>query len=351
MEKEKKDPLKKHIEKLTTPTFEKAAKERKPSSMTTIKPIYKIFFRPNNWRLKQQIKTRDNSTMYKLAKAIGSAIKKKDFTYNEHTKLVFIKNYNGITIQLGKNTTTAIYSQKIIKGNKQIYFIRAYSTEHLEERIDQLKDDIKKKMVDALRIFCKAYNIETIGNAAWDRYEDFIKGEEFIDKIPVSTIIHDTYFKKVYGQGIEFKQTDKKEEPTVHLKNYIVNQAIKRHSPEIAESIEILGNALLNNLNPSIVTLAKELELHRKVELSELATNKERLKTDKVMQNTLKDISHTLKEKPPQKQPQTSRRTHYKHKSLKTITFCGRENHNLKTTKDKDNVDCKICIKKLKEFF
>ena len=341
---EKEDLLKKERDKKTQAILNRVLQERKPSSMTTIKPIYKIFFRPNNWRLKQQIKTRDNSTMYKLAKAIGTTIKKKDFTYNDHTKLVFIKNYNGVTIQLGKNTTTAIYSQKIIKGNKQIYFIRAYSTEHLEERIDQLKDDIKKKMIDALRIFCKAYNIDTIGNATWDRYEDFIKGEDFIDKIPVSTIIHDTYFKKVYGQGIEFKQTDKKEEPTVHLKNYIVNQAIKRHSPEIAESIEILGNALLNDLNPSIEKLTEQITVHLEVQQSSL-------KTQESTRNTLKDISHTLKEKPPQNQPQPSRRTHYKHKVLKSVTFCGRENHNLTITKDIKQVNCNSCIKKLKEFF
>ena len=293
--KKESDVLKKQRDKKTRDIFEKVLQEKKTNSMTTIKPIYKIFFRPNNWRLKQTIKTRDNSTMYKIAKAVERAtIKKKEFTYNEHTKLVFIKNYNGVTIQLGKNTTTAIYSQKIIKGKKQIYFIRAYSTDDLEERIDQLKDDIKKKMVDALRIFCKEYNIETIGNAAWDRYEDFIKGEEFIDKIPIDTIIHDTYFKKVYGKGIEFIQTAEKEEPTVHLKHYIVNQATKRHSPEIASSIEMLGNALLNQLNPTIEKLTKQIIVHLDVQQSTL-------KTQEHTRKTLKDISHSLRKKPPKK--------------------------------------------------
>ncbi len=256
------DVRRKHSDSITTPIFNKVLKEKKTGSMTTIKPIHKIFFRPNNWRLKQQIKTRDNSTMQKIAKAIGTTIKEKDFTYSEHTKLAFIKKYNGVTIQLGKNTITAIYSQKIIKGIKQIYFIKAYSTDDLEERIDQLKDDIRQKMIDSLRIFCKEFRIDTIGNPTWDRYEDFIKGEEFIDRIPVSTIIHDTYFKKVYGKGIEFKQTEKKEEPTVHLKNFIVNQSIKRHSPEIAKSIELLGNALLNELNPSIQQLSSNMQTH-----------------------------------------------------------------------------------------
>ena len=262
MKKDIDDTLKKHIDKLVKPIFDKALKEKKRGSMTTIKPIHKIFFRPNNWRLKQQIKTRDNSTMQKIAKAIGTTIKQKDFTFSDHTKLAFIKKYNGLTIQLGKNTITAIYSQKIIKGIKQIYFIQAHSNDELEERIDQIKDDIKQKMIDSLRIFCKEFRIDTIGNPTWDRYEDFIKGEDFIDRIPVKTIIHDTYFKKVYGQGIEYKQTERKEEPTVHLKNYIVNQSIKRHSPEIANSIAVLGNALLNELNPSIKQLSENMNTH-----------------------------------------------------------------------------------------
>lgn len=334
MKKEKDSAYKKHIDKLVKPIFEKALQERKPNSMTTTSETYKIFWRPNNYRRKIQIKTRDNSTMQKIGNAIGSAIKKKDFTYNEHTKLVFIKNYNGITIQLGKNTITGIYSQKIIEGKKEIYLIKANSTEDLEERITQIKQEIKEKIDNSLRIFCKEFDAESISTPMWDRYEDFIKGEDFIDKIPVSTIIHDTYFKKVYGQGIEFKQTEDKEDPTVNLKNYIVNQATKRHSPEIAKSIETLGDALLNKLNPAIEKLTEQITVH-------LAVQESSLKTQKSTRNTLKDISHTLKEKPTQNQ-KTTPITHYNHKSLKSISLCGREISNLKITNSKAN--CKVCI-------
>ncbi len=293
-QKREEEAYKKHVKDICNTQWKGVLKERKANSMTTTKFIYNILFRPNNYRRKIQIKERDNSTMQKIAKAIGSAIKKKDFTYSEHTKLVFIKNYNGITIQLGKNTITAIYSQKIINGVKQIYSIKAYSTEDLEERIGQLKDEIQKKMDDALGFFCKDYNIETIGTTSWDRYEDFIKGEEYIDKIPFNTIIHDTYFKKVYGQGIEYKQTEDKEDPTVHLKTYIINQSLKKHSPEIAESIDNLGNALLNKLNPAIEKLTEQIIVH-------LDVQKSSLKTQESTRTTLKDISHTLKKKPPQK--------------------------------------------------
>lgn len=100
--KEREEALKKHIDKIVKPIFNRVLQEKKTNSMTTTQPIYKIFFRPNNYRRKIQIKTRDNSTMQKIASSVGSAIKKKQFNYSEHTKLVFIKNFKGITIQLGK---------------------------------------------------------------------------------------------------------------------------------------------------------------------------------------------------------------------------------------------------------
>ena len=60
------------------------------------------------------------------------------------------------------------------------------------------------------------------------------KGEDYIDKIPKEVIIHDTIFKKVYGEGIEFGVTG---EPTVKLKTYIKNRAIEDIAPEIIKSI------------------------------------------------------------------------------------------------------------------
>ncbi len=302
MKKDNEETTEERTDRICKPHFDKALQERKSNSMTTIQPIYKIFWRPNNYRRKIEIKEWDSSTMKKIASAIGSAIQKKDFNYSSHTKLVFVKNFKGVTIQLGKRTLTGIYSQKIIEGEKEIYLIRAYSTDDLEERINQIKDDIRRKTDEALRIFCKAFDIEEISEPKWDRYEDFIKGEEFIDKIPPSTIVHDTYFKKVYGKGIEFKQTEKKEEPTVNLKNYIVNQATKRHSPEIAKSIEYLGNALLNNLNPSIDRLTEQIQVHLQVQRDTLEVNKINKNTQKAMQKTLKKISSSLSKKPKRKQ-------------------------------------------------
>jgi len=48
----------------------------------------------------------------------------------------------------------------------------------------------------------------------------------------------------------------------------------------------------------TVFPLHEEIKLHRAVEQSELATNKERLKTDKAMQKTLKDISLAIAQKP-----------------------------------------------------
>ncbi len=59
--------------------------------------------------------------------------------------------------------------------------------------------------------------------------------------------------------------------------------------------------------------------------------------------NKLVDIKA---KKTPETKPITAKITHYKHKLLNSITFCGREFPNFKITKNINEVNCKSCIKK-----
>jgi len=233
----KKETLKEQVKRIVTPIFEGVASEVLPNSMATRENTFKLFFRPNNYRRKTEIKLISSSMREKVKSAI-KCYPIKEFSINQHNKLIFLKNYMGVTIQLGKNTLTGIYSQRMIEGQKEIFMIHGDSLDHIEDRINKKKEDIKKKIDKAIFTFCKEFKLTLLDdNIIWDRYEDFIKGEEYIDQISPSTIVHDTFFKKVYGKGIEFKQTDKKEEPTAHLKNYIKNRAIENVSPEIANEL------------------------------------------------------------------------------------------------------------------
>ncbi len=204
------------------------------NSMTTRKDTFSIMWRPNNYRRQIEVKLKDNSTMENIKSAIKGTIP------NPHTKMISIKNYKpNITIQYGKNTLTGIYSQNIIGGEKEIFLIEANTIDDLEERINQIKAQIQEKIDDALDSFINRFNLRIpLKTPIWSRYEDFIKGDEYIDKIPREVIIHDTYFKNVYDEGLEFKNTKKGEEPTVHMKNYIKNRAIEDIAPGIAEELK-----------------------------------------------------------------------------------------------------------------
>ena len=150
-------------------------------------------------------------------------------------------------------------------------------------------------MDNALRIFCKEFNIEVFSlYPVWDRYENFIKGEEYIDSIPTNCIIHDTYFKKVYGDGIELKQTEAKEDPGVHIKHYIKNRIIEDITPEIAQELNKINNSLEGKLVPVLEEFSRQLNLHIKVQENTLEVQRE-------TKETMKDIRDFITKKPPKK--------------------------------------------------
>ena len=229
------DKLRKQVEKLCKPIFDKVLKEAGSNSMTIAPVILKFLWRPNNYRRKIIVKTKDNSTIKKIISAIESTHK---LQYNEHNKLLFVYNFNGITLQYGKNTLTGIWSQD---KKKTTYLIESDCIDGLEELIDKRKKKIQEQIDNALELFIKQFKIKLMfEKPIWDRYEDWIKGDEFIDKIPEETIVHDTIWKKVYPKGIEFKQTSDKEDPTTFMKTYIKNRAIEKISPEIANELMII---------------------------------------------------------------------------------------------------------------
>ena len=274
--------LKDYIDKVTTPIFEEVLQEDLSNSMTTTKKTFSYFWRPHNFRRKISVKEKDNSISTRIQGTISKL--PMELNINPHTKLISIKKFKpNITIQYGRNTLTAIYCQDIISGEKQGWLIERYTIPEITHRIGEIKQDIEKKLDSSLKEFSRKFSLSLpFEKPVWSRYEDFLKGEEYIDKIPRECIIHDTFFKKVYGKGIEFKNVSK-EEPTIHLKNYIKNRAIEDIAPEIATSIDNLGNQLI----PTIRSLDKsiQMEIHnKKIHLGVLNS----------MDKTLKDIRESL---------------------------------------------------------
>lgn len=242
----KEEEIKEKIRRIVSPIFENAvnsAHETNSNSrtidLTTTLQCIKLLWRPHNYRRQTTVKRKDNSTIKKVVTTIDPTGQLQ--IYTQHTKLITIKNYKqNVHIQYGKNKLTAIWGQNIIRGDKETYLIEAGSIGEFEKWLNAKREEIKEQMDEALNDFIDRFNIRKEGEGIkWKRYEDWIKGEEFIDKIPREVIIHDTYFKKVYGSGIEFKTTGKEEdeEPTAHIKQYIKNRVVERFTPAIAEEI------------------------------------------------------------------------------------------------------------------
>lgn len=227
-------------------------KELSSDSMAIIKKAQKILFRPNNYRRQIEVKKKNNSTIKKIK--VLYAVKP-----GKRNKLIFVKNYKpNVMIQYGKHKLTAIYCQNIISGVKETYLFQGKTTE-IQRKITNKVTEIENKLDKALRAFSRQFKLNLpYERPIWSRYEEWIKGEEFIDSIPREVIIHDTFFKKVYAKGIEFKNTKKGETPGVHIKNYIKNRAIEDIAPEIVQAIEAQNplRALINKVN-SINDLTK----------------------------------------------------------------------------------------------
>ena len=253
-----------YVNGITKPIFEKVLQEGLSNSMTTTPKSFKILWRPNNYRRCMIVKKRsealslegDPTTLILLMENVVCRRRLKNKTspqerhpttldfpveswnVNPHTKLLSVKGYEGITIQYGREKLSGIYSQKIIRGNKETFLIEARTVDELEERILHHKDKIKKKIDKALFSFAKRFKLSLPDmQPSWVRYEDWVKGEDFIDSLPPDLVVHDTYFKKVYPEGLEFKSSEKGDEPAVHMKNFIKNRALEDVSPLIVSEL------------------------------------------------------------------------------------------------------------------
>lgn len=255
-----------------------------PDSMTTIK---RILFRPNNYRRELKIRVYKDSTQ-NISNGNLSAtlnIPMENININKRTKIISIKNYKGITIQIFKNHIIGIHSQNIIGGHKETYLLEGTTTQ-IDTRITQIKDHIRKKIDEGIKYLAKKLGVYIqFKRPIWMRYENWIKGDEFIDKIPRETIIHDTVFKKVYGEGIEFIG-GKGEEPGVKIKTYLKNRVLEDFAPEIAESINSLGSIiekkLIDKFLPAIDNLAENMDTHVQVMKN---INKNQLRFNKLLKN------------------------------------------------------------------
>lgn len=215
-------------------------KDKKPkfstgnfSNSMTIDPTSKlILWRPNNYRRRMDLGYINIVHLERLKTAILKYPYLK-VTYSSYNKLLWVLlDYKGgmFRLQLGRRFLVCVYVQNKVGGVKEVYKI---SLEGMERR----KEEIRVLMDEVLVSFAKKWGLfDSKGEVKWLRHEDWIKGEEYIDRIPAEVVIHDTVFKKVYDEGVEFIGGEGVE-PVARVKNYIKNRALEELSPELVSSI------------------------------------------------------------------------------------------------------------------
>lgn len=212
--------------------------EEKPDSMTIIeKFLYKKLWRPNNYRRQIRVSMPLNHLNNSTPKEIKGTIGSFPVEITKRSRLIIVRNYNGVTIQYGKKTVTAMYSQNVIDGEKEVFCVNGNSLDDIENWIKNKKKEINRIIDNALFKFIMDVNIIKRGEKPiWVRHEDWTNDEE-INKIPEWEIVHGEHFKKVYAKGIEFIG-GKNKEPTDQLINRIRNSGLKDFSPDIVNAID-----------------------------------------------------------------------------------------------------------------
>ena len=267
-------------------------KEGFSNSMTTPNKPISFLFRPNNYRRQMRVGIKTNSTVKKIINTIPKA------TTGKHNKLISIKNYQeNITLQYGVETLTAIHKQHTVKGHKETFLIEADTIDQINKRIDYYKNIAKEKMDYALDCFAKKFRIVLpYEKKIWGRAENWIKGEEFIDSIPIECIIHDTHFKKVYTEGLEF-MSGKGQDPTATIKTYIKNRCIEDISPEILKRLENIENKYekqyMDFYEKAVIPIQEQIVTHLKrlrKEIRDFQKNQKREIKQVKSQKSLKDF-------------------------------------------------------------
>jgi len=190
--------------------------------------VLNFLWRPNNYRLK--IPFVKGSDPKQETKQLGGL-----FPVEIREGTTTLKVDEKITLMIHPENVIGIWSLKNKKKEKLWYNVKIDSIDALDDWIDSKVKEIQ----EALQSEFKKLKLSLdYSKAVWIRHEDGIKGEEFLDGLSSSLIIHDTYFKKVYANEVEMKAP-------AYVKTFIANRAIEKIAPEIAKELVELKNLVL----------------------------------------------------------------------------------------------------------
>ncbi len=274
--------LKDYIDRITTPIFKKALQETSSNhTMVGIKkkPKRKVvtpsLYNPHNYRLYLKFT-------------------KEKFTPKEGMVGVWfgkLKNYGKEFTALGEGirvTVKKVQVEVINKLSEEEWFY--INRNKAKEEIAAILNKIDNKCITALKKFIEVYGgnsdfkiIKTENRPNLNLFtpsDNKVMQEPFIDKLAPKMTFDTPIVKKVYKKlNIEYKEP-------IYAATHLENSALHEFAPEIANSINDLGNHLI----PSIRSLDKSIKL-------EITNKKLHMKVLNSMDKTLKDIRDSLPKK------------------------------------------------------
>jgi hypothetical protein len=254
------------IKKYITEKVNKVLKDRLGNTMIgNVNDYPSILWRPNNYRIRIEFNAKHFKEHYLT---LLKKSHKKRISYgtlkvsNYGTK--FTKKGIDITLMIDIPKETNIGKITAIYKNKGFWYkVLITNLDEFSYYIDNKVEEIKQKLFNEIKTTLKQYRYRGLiffNQAKWTRHEDAIKGEDFIDNLDQSMIIHDTYFKKVYPDNIEFKNP-------AFVKTYIKNRVIEDLAPEIKNELALIRENLtiFPELKKSIDLEIYNKQLHQKV--------------------------------------------------------------------------------------
>lgn len=287
MKKDNDDVLKKHIEKLVRPIFEKAAQETSDDPMmvgrVSTQNSIKFLWQPHNYRRYYDFSIINfepitNPSLYKDPTYTQSKVGFEGTTYSlkNHNSEHHFNNFYGCRVIIRKHKAEVINKWY----EKNWVLIEAENIKQVGEKIDERIKEMNQQCDNALKELIRTFGGGSDFKVLKQRGEHGIHGEDFLDKIPENMVIQDTIFKKVYKRKVEMYNP-------AFVKNYISNRAIEDISPEISKELKGINEALQGSLTPTLLALTEQIKLH-------LAVQKETKKT-------MKDIRDYIVKKPTKK--------------------------------------------------
>lgn len=231
--------LKNHIKELTKGIF---AQEDTTDTMSMLGGNRKVLWRPNNYRLKIPVKQGSIGNFSSIKGSMGVfpvEIGKKG--------LGTLRINKRITLMIYDKCVVGVFSLKDQEGRKEWYQVEVDSVESFEEWFDAKLKEIEGELRFEI---AKLRGDLDFSQGVWIRHEDGVKNEEFLDTLPESLVLHDTYFKKVYRNEVEFKSP-------VYVKNFISNRALDRVAPEIVRELGEIKVLLKSGLKPKELSLVR----------------------------------------------------------------------------------------------